>query len=170
MAFKQLFRWYLKEAIPRGLCHACLNPPAGTALWMEESQWKVSLWRQLLLMPEIIGVVGLGALVSRMRGLDALQSRHPHVPHRYLAVLGTHPQYQGQGIGSRLLGDGLRHCDEIGRAAYLETANPRNLLFYERHGFRVTGEINIPYSGPMVWQMWREPSGTGMRCSTQDRA
>jgi ribosomal protein S18 acetylase RimI-like enzyme len=157
MALVQLFRWYLREAVPGGLCDALFDPPAGAALWMGEGQWNVSVLRQILLLPQLVGVVGMRRLVSRLRGIDVLQRWHPHEPHYYLAVLGTHPSYQNQGIGSRLLDSGLSRCDRRGISAYLETANSRNLPFYERKGFRVTGTINIPFNGPLVWQMWREP-------------
>jgi len=29
--------------------------------------------------------------------------------------------------------------------------------FYERHGFRVIGELSIPGGGPTLWLMWRDP-------------
>jgi ribosomal protein S18 acetylase RimI-like enzyme len=154
---RQLFRWYLRETLPQGFSHACMNPPAAAALWMGPDQWKVSFLRQVLLLPEIVGVVGMDAVVSRLRGIDILQRCHPHASHYYLAVLGTHPNYQGRGVGSRVLAAGLRRCDDMHLPAYLETANPRNLPFYERNGFYVSGQVEIPYGGPLVWRMWREP-------------
>ncbi len=33
----------------------------------------------------------------------------------------------------------------------------RSRALYERHGFEVTGEFNLPSGGPPLWQMWREP-------------
>jgi hypothetical protein len=33
--------------------------------------------------------------------------------------------------------------------------------FYERHGFRVTGEVSIPRGGPTLWLMWRDPQEAG---------
>ena len=33
--------------------------------------------------------------------------------------------------------------------------------FYERHGFRVTGELSIPRGGPTLWLMWRDPQEAG---------
>lgn len=42
--------------------------------------------------------------------------------------------------------------------AYLEATSPLNRRLYERHGFEVTGEIQLP-NGPAMWPMWREPAG-----------
>lgn len=40
--------------------------------------------------------------------------------------------------------------------AYLESTNPRNVSLYERHGFAVTGSIDLP-GGPSLSAMWRDP-------------
>lgn len=90
-------------------------------------------------------------------GLLRVQGRHPNAPaHWYLAVLGTEPGQQGKGLGSAALRPLLARCDADGVAAYLESSKERNLDFYARHGFRVTGELRLP-RGPVVWPMWRDP-------------
>ncbi|MEV2272562.1 GNAT family N-acetyltransferase [Nonomuraea africana] len=83
--------------------------------------------------------------------------RRPERPHWYLAEIGTDPAAQGRGVGGALLGARLGHCDGEGLAAYLESSKETNIPFYEKHGFRVTGEIRLPKDGPMVWTMLREP-------------
>jgi GNAT superfamily N-acetyltransferase len=89
-------------------------------------------------------------------GLLEVQRHHPREPpHWYLAVLGTDPSAQGQGLGSALLSEMLARADADGVAAYLESSKERNIDFYARHGFRVTGELQLP-RGPTVWPMWRE--------------
>ncbi len=78
-------------------------------------------------------------------------------PHWYLALIGIDPRHQGQGLGSMLLGHTLAECDRAGTAAYLETSNPRNVPFYERHGFQLRGEIQVGDS-PTLFAMVRAPS------------
>jgi hypothetical protein len=50
----------------------------------------------------------------------------------------------------------LERCDAESWPAYLETANARNLVFYERLGFRVSEEFDLRRD-TRIWTMWREP-------------
>jgi GNAT superfamily N-acetyltransferase len=76
----------------------------------------------------------------------------------YLGVLGVEPGLQGRGIGSRLMAPILERADREARSVTLETAQPKNLPLYRRHGFRVLRELPAPLGdGPMVWTMKREP-------------
>lgn len=68
-----------------------------------------------------------------------MEKAHPEYPHWYLPWFGTDALWQSQGIGSALMQEGLASVDIDGLPAYLETPNPRNIAFYERHGFVVTG-------------------------------
>ncbi len=125
------------------------------ALWARPHQWRdpplVAL-RQIVALTPTLG----RRLPAALRGLREVESRHPAEPHWYLAVLGTVPERQSQGIASALLEPVLDTCDRDRVPAYLETAKERNIRFYERHGFRVTERLTLP-EGPPVWLMWREP-------------
>ena len=46
--------------------------------------------------------------------------------------------------------------DADGLGAYLESSKEANIPFYQRFGFAVTGQIDLP-EGPPVWPMWRDP-------------
>ena len=82
---------------------------------------------------------------------------HPERPHWYLSGIGTDPPAQGSGVGSALMRSQMARCDAAGEAAYLESSKERNVPFYERHGFRVSGELTVPGGGPTLWLMWRNP-------------
>ena len=87
--------------------------------------------------------------------LTRIERAHPPEPHWYLAVLGTDPRHQGRGVGSALLSPILARCDADRVCAYLESSKRSNVPFYERHGFRVLGELAIR-GGPVIWRMLRE--------------
>ena len=81
---------------------------------------------------------------------------HPEAPHWYLPVIGVDPTRQGQRLGDQLMIHALARCDADGLPAYLESSNPRNIPFYERHGFVKLGQIQIG-SSPTIVPMLREP-------------
>jgi ribosomal protein S18 acetylase RimI-like enzyme len=127
------------------------------ALWAPPEHWKTTPRQDLellrgLLHPRLIWRMPLPVL-----GLLGVERQHPkQPPHWYLAVLGTDPPAQGRGLGSSVLGPVLERCDADGVGAYLESSKERNIDFYARHGFHVTGELRLP-RGPNVWPMWRDP-------------
>ena len=101
--------------------------------------------------------LNMGSAIGRGQILaDAMQASHIREPHWYLGVLGTRPDQQGKGLGSRVLSPVLSRCDHQGSTAYLESSKESNVPFYQRHGFEVTGEIRVP-DGPTLWAMRREP-------------
>jgi len=73
----------------------------------------------------------------------------------FLSGLGVDPELQGRGVGGALLEAGLAR--EPRADAVLLTNNPRNIGFYERHGFAVVREEPMPGGGPPTWAMVRQP-------------
>ena len=104
------------------------------------------------------GLLGAELAMEKLRGLSVIPAAHPrHARHWYLAAVGTRPDAQGQGSARCVLAPVLARADVAGIASYLESSNARNVAFYERLGFVVTGHIQIP-GGPVLTPMWREPS------------
>ena len=150
----QLSRFYrerLRTVLPEELVF-CDDERRGAALWAPPDRWQI----------------GAGEL-ARMRiftrrtpafmvGAARVDRAHPDEPHYYLNILGVAPEAQGLGLGSQLLAPMLERCDREGVPAYLECSKERNVPFYERHGFRVTGEVVMPLGGPRLWLMWRAPA------------
>jgi ribosomal protein S18 acetylase RimI-like enzyme len=129
---------------------------AGAAMWDPPGHWKLSVRDMVRTGPAMARVTGRNSLRG-MRLMSALDRRHPTEPHWYLAVLGTHPDHQGKGVGSALLAPVLARCDAEGSGAYLESSKESNVPFYRRYGFEVTERLELPGGGPPVWLMWREP-------------
>lgn len=88
---------------------------------------------------------------------EAFAAAHPHDPVWYLHFLGVAPGHQGGGHGSRMMREVLDRADAAGDAAYLEATSERNRRLYERHGFRVVGEVVLP-DGPTAFAMRRDPA------------
>ncbi|QXJ26168.1 GNAT family N-acetyltransferase [Actinomadura graeca] len=129
------------------------------ALWDPPGHWHVSAGSQLRLLVPLLGVLG-ARVPAALRALGAIEKHHPREPHWYLAVLGTDPPAQGNGLGGALLRSRLDRCDAEGVPAYLESSKERNVPYYERYGFRVMRELALPGKGcPPVWLMWRDPAG-----------
>jgi GNAT superfamily N-acetyltransferase len=89
---------------------------------------------------------------------DRFEAAHPHdVPHAYLGLLATHPDYRGRGIGQQLLAANLADLDARGVPAYLESTNPANLHRYVRAGFEPYGEYRAVLDDALITTMWRQP-------------
>jgi len=91
------------------------------------------------------------------RATLAKDAARPQSPHYYLSVLGVRPDHQSKGIGAALLLPTLEESDREKIGSHLETANLRNIPFYERLGFRVKEKIIIPGATLPFFTMWREP-------------
>jgi GNAT superfamily N-acetyltransferase len=151
-----LFRVELQYLhLPLGEVYTTADVSAG-ALWAPPDQWRTPPSVVLRTLPRLIIALG-GRLPLSLRAIGEVERLHPRESHWYLAVLGTEPAWQGKGVGSALLAPVLQRCDREGRPAYLESSKESNLAFYRRHGFEVTGTIDLPGGGPRVWTMWREP-------------
>jgi len=127
----------------------------GGAFWEPPGQWNVSWPAVVRSAPMLMSTIGR-RLPRALRGLGQIERVHPRAPHWYLAVIGTDPPEQGKGVGAALLGPILERCDREAVGAYLESSKPENVPWYERFGFTVTGQIDLP-DGPPLWSMWRDP-------------
>jgi len=102
-----------------------------------------------------LATIGAGARFHAAQvAMDAVR---PPQRHYYLQGLGTDPPCQGRGLASAALAPMLERCDAERVPAYLESTKEANIVFYERHGFRVMGTIDVPPDGPRLWTMWRDP-------------
>ena len=156
-ALPVMFRFMLGEAlIPVGAtylddkCCAVWTPP-GVDPWASNEELG---GRFLTTMTEAVSADALDRLMMLS---DITDRVHPREPHWYLGLLATRRGAQGSGAGSRVLTRTLALVDAAGLPAYLESTNPRNVPFYERHGFAVTGEEVLP-DGPRLTCMTR-PAG-----------
>ncbi len=118
---------------------AAWEPPNSPAVEAEREEFDLSL-------VEIERFVALNTVIAEHR---------PTAPHWYLQVLGTDPEIQANGYGGALMNTVFAQADRSGTPCYLETETPRLVAYYERHGFEVRSEWDIPLGGPHMWGMLR---------------
>lgn len=128
----------------------------GAAVWLPPNSWRLSVGEVVRELPRFLPAFG-PRMIRALAVLARAEKAHPLQPHWYLQALGCVPQARGQGIGSTLLAPVLKRCDEDGVAAYLESSNPRNIPFYERHGFVRRPLFAVPKGCPVITPMWRDP-------------
>jgi ribosomal protein S18 acetylase RimI-like enzyme len=138
------------EVAPRG------TGIVGAALWDPPGQWQQTRWEEMRAMPALL--VAFRKSMARGMAVSELMKRaHPDEPHWYLAVIGSDPAVRGGGFGQALMRSRLDRCDAEHAPAYLESSNPDNVPYYQRFGFEITGEIQVPDGGPSLIPMWRQP-------------
>ena len=86
--------------------------------------------------------------------LGQMDGAHPRFPHWYLPWFGVDGGRQGNGLGGVLMKECLAIVDRDHLPAYLESPNPRNISFYERHGFEGTA-VSQAGACPPVYSMLR---------------
>jgi GNAT superfamily N-acetyltransferase len=144
-----------------GRVYTTVNMPQGAAIWLPPENWEMTEERLkqagLFDIPSIIGGDAFQRLISVM---DYIEPYHRDVPakHWYLLIVGVDRPVQGQGLGSALLQPILQQADADSEPCYLETFQPKNLPFYERHGFHVLREGVEPASALRYWTLLRDPA------------
>ena len=158
-ARSRFFRVILREA---AFADGVIERPAAggaAAVWIpSEALGPQPIHREIRALPMLLNAAGLGRFGRLLQLREAMDKHHPmERPHDYLWFLGVHPDAQGAGVGSRLLASKTARMDAAGRAGFLETATPRNVPLYSRHGFKTIAEYRPAEGAPLIWAMWREP-------------
>ncbi len=131
---------------------------AAVALWIPPGEPELRPEDEERLEGLLAELLGDGA-ARVLETFERFEAAHPTAePHYYLSLLGTDPDQRGRGLGMGLLAATLERIDAEGAAAFLESSNPVNTPRYERLGFAVCGEFELPDGGPSVTQMWRDPA------------
>lgn len=128
----------------------------------------VTLWRvpgaihagfveSLISFPNMVRSLGSG--LSRGQLIAKLMHHHApkHGQYHYLQFAGVSPAHQGKGWGGAAIRAGLERARASGLPAYLETAKTSNVALYQRLGFSIADEWDVPAGGPHFWGMLWEP-------------
>lgn len=160
-ALQRLFGAVVSYSLVYGLVH---TTPAleGAACWLLPGNAEITLWRMLRTGLGLQrAVVSFSAqarqtVLATLEYLDEIHKREAPGPHWYLWLLGVEPEFQGQGIGSRLIQPILARADQEGLPCYLETQTEENVAFYQKRGFEVVSDGVVPGHGIRAWTMLRE--------------
>jgi GNAT superfamily N-acetyltransferase len=133
-----------------------------TTAWNLADYSAVALWVPPGVQPdaERIGTVLLETVAEdkhpeMFSTLEQTDAARPDYPHWYLPFFGVEAAKQGEGLGTQLLASCLEYIDLGALPAYLLASNPRNIPFFERHGFVLTGQAQEG-SAPALAVMVRE--------------
>lgn len=154
----------LRDALPFGHVLAVRDGgrPAGVAVWLAPGRFPMTTRRKLASTPSMarLALRAPRDLPGLIRFGAALEAAFPAEPVWYLEVLGVHPDHQRRGLGRRLLRPVLEQADRTGAACYLETAERRNVTYYEQSGFSVVGSPGpVHRGGPWAALMTRPAGG-----------
>jgi GNAT superfamily N-acetyltransferase len=138
------------------------RPSDGAAVWLGPDAWEVTPERAAAAglddLPTIIGASAAERFFSVLAAVDPYHHRDVPPAHWYVMVVGVAPEVQGQGLGRALLQPIIDRANALGQPCYLETAQPKNVAFYEHLGFRQLVDTVEPSSGLRMWTFRRDPT------------
>jgi GNAT superfamily N-acetyltransferase len=133
-----------------------LDGGAATSVWIPPDGIELTEHEEAglaIALAETLGETGaaeFAALVERFE-----ENHRRDVPHAYLSLLATHPDWRGHGLGMSLLTDDLRRLDEQHIPAWLESTNPANDRRYRAVGFEPVGAFRTVDGERVIMTMWR---------------
>jgi len=156
-----LFAPLIRYALAHGEAHTTENADA-VALWLppggtnptNEGMGQAGIGEAA----QELGDVVMGRIINLTTYLEIIHAHEMPGPHWRLSFLGVEPERQGQGVGGALIRPMLARIADAGVPAYLDTLEARTVPFYERQGFRVVAEGDVPDSAVHVWAMRRDPT------------
>ena len=157
-----LFTPLLRYGLLFGEVLTTAGGPAGAAVWLGPVAWEVTPERAkaagLDELPTVLGAAAAERFLSALAAIDPYHHRDVPAAHWYVMVVGVAPEEQGKGIGRALLQPIIERADTAGEPCYLETAQPENVGFYERLGFRRVVDMVEPQTGLRLWTFRRDPA------------
>jgi len=134
-----------------------VNSDGAVAVWIRPEyntpNWIRMVGAGILATPFTVGGRATSRMLRFEHFISACRMRTVDGAHWYLFCIGVRPDQQGQGLGAALIRHGLERVQAMGIPCYLETANARNLPFYQKNGFRVAGGKHLQDDGPGVWSL-----------------
>lgn len=149
----KMYDWLFSDHLAHGLI---LGTPGAEAVTLWRAPGKVH-YRSALTPPHVLHLLQIfGTCILRAAKVgDTIDAHLPRGEQRfYLRYAGVRPDYQGKGLGGLTIRAGLARAAAAGVPAVLETATPGNVGLYQRLGFAVIEEWDVPgRTAPHFWTM-----------------
>ncbi|MGB0908065.1 MAG: GNAT family N-acetyltransferase [Maricaulaceae bacterium] len=147
-----------KRYLRKGFGHVTRGGTGGS-MWLPPHVPKdIPILQNLDIIASIVRHGGLTALRNGLKTDACMTAHKPKEPCYYLFTIGTLPEYQGKGLGSRILAAGLEVVDAARMPAYLESTKFSSISFYQKFGFEVLEKAVPAPDAPPFWPMWRPAS------------
>ena len=104
-------------------------------------------------LPLILGKESTARFFTVMDFLEPYHKQDAPEPHWYTMVIGVSPQFFGLGYGRALMAPVMEKAKAEGTPIYLETAEPTNIDFYAKLGFRLIRELTEPARALRLWTL-----------------
>ncbi|MBN1319555.1 MAG: GNAT family N-acetyltransferase [Thermoleophilia bacterium] len=159
--YQACFEVPVRHCLKYGRAYAASEALEGVAAFVPGTLSDMSFWRMFR-----SGAMGCGmrmgmTAASRMGDLRLLSKDRAQItaarPCVYLLVLGVRRAHQGKGLGGALLRALIEDCERQSLSIYLETETEENVRLYERFGFKLLKQVDLPNLGLPMWEMMREP-------------
>lgn len=142
----------------------CTDRKEGAVVWLPPGATDVTPEKAeqggLADLPSLIGEDAASRFFTVMEYLEPFHQQDAPEPHWYTMVIGVDPSFAGQGLGRTLMEAVLSDPERSVYPVYLETAQPDNIPFYQKLGFRVVRELIEPVSRLPLWTFRRDAPGS----------
>jgi ribosomal protein S18 acetylase RimI-like enzyme len=132
----------------------------GVSAWLPPGKAPFGGWQIIRSVPPSVlfrfGRQGASRIQAYGRYIDNVHRKLVPYPHWYLQIIGVDPQYQGQGFSSQLIRPMLERIDREYLPCFLETNIEKNVAIYQRFGFGVVSEDEIPGTEVTSFAMLRK--------------
>jgi ribosomal protein S18 acetylase RimI-like enzyme len=115
------------------------------ALILFPEKKKYSLKSILIDLKFILSSLDISHLKKAITRDSKIKKLQPSGLKYYLWFIGTEPQHQKEGIGSRLLQEIMEVALKKERPIYLETSRIDNVKWYQKFGFELYNELDLGY-------------------------
>ena len=150
----------LSVCLKYGDVYASSAKMEGVSAWLPPGKAPFGGWQIIRSVPPSVlfrfGRQGASRMQAYGRYVDNVHRKLVPYPHWYLQIIGVDPAYQGQGFSSQLVRPMLERIDREYLPCFLETNIEKNVAIYQRFGFGIVSEDEIPGTELMSFAMLRK--------------